>query len=239
MTELLVGAVISRSFSILFKNFVPFMLLTAIVHVPLIAVLVFFGSGAGSVGEEGALGVGFATGLGTFLLNTIASAAVIYGVFQQLRGQHVSMGACITVGLGRLLTVLGVGILTIICIGLGYMALIIPGIIITFMLHVAVPVAVVENPGAIESLKRSKELTDGFKANIFGVVFVLALIGGGCGLILGIFMEILPGIAGVIAKQGVEIFFGALSAVATGVIYHDLRVIKDGVNVDDLVRVFE
>lgn len=45
--------------------------------------------------------------------------------------------------------------------------------------------------------------------------------------------------AGFSATLVVQVFTGALGAVNTAVVYHDLRTIEDGVNVDALVQVFE
>jgi uncharacterized membrane protein len=241
MQDLRVGDIVSRAFSILFKNFVPFMVLTAIVYTPIIVMTLMMVSRAeaGEIDEQGVLIFGGSVGFATFLLNLIASAAVMYGVIQQLRGQHASMGACISVGLKRLLPVLGTGLLMGICILLGFVALIVPGIILTLMFYVAVPATVIEHQGPVEALKRSKALTDGYKGALFGLNFLIGLIGAGVGLVIGLLQEALPGTAGLIINLGSDVFFGALSAVVTAIVYHDLRAIKEGVNVDDLVRVFE
>jgi uncharacterized membrane protein len=164
---------------------------------------------------------------------------VMYGVIEQLRGQHASMGACISMGLKRLLPVLGVGLLMALCILLGLAALIIPGVIMIFMFYVAVPVTVIEHLGPIDALKRSKALTDGFKGALFGLNFLVGLIGAGIGLVVGIIDEAAPGTVALVIDLGTDVFLGALGAVITAIAYHDLRVIKEGVNVDDLVRVFE
>lgn len=244
MQEFRVGEVISRAFSILFKNFVPFMVLTAIVYAPIIVgTLVVLGRAQEGMLEEQdpTILIPFvvSVSVGTFVLNLIASAAVMYGVIEQLRGQHASMGACISVGLKRLLPVLGVGVLMGLCIVLGLAALIIPGIIIYCMFYVAVPVTVIEHLGPIDALKRSKALTDGFKGSLFLLIILLALIGAGIGMVVGLVPEAAPDTVELVIDLGSDVFLGALSAVVTAIAYHDLRVIKEGVNVDDLVRVFE
>lgn len=241
MQELRVGDVISRAFSILFKNFVPFMVLTAVVYTPIIVMTLMMVSRAerGELDEQDAAVFGVSVGLAAFLLNLIASAAVMYGVIQQLRGQHAGMGASISVGLKRLLPVLGVGVLMGVCILLGLAALIIPGIILVFMFYVAIPVTVIEHLGPIDALKRSKALTDGYKGTLFGLNFLIGLISGGVNLVVGIIQEAAPGTAALVIDLGSSIFLGALGAVVTAIVYHDLRAIKEGTNVDDLVRVFE
>lgn len=244
MQEFRVGEVISRAFSILFKNFVPFMVLTAIVYAPIIVATVLMTGRIqeGMLEEQDAVslivfGVGIV--LASIVLNLVASAALMYGVIEQLRGGHASMGACISAGLKRLLPVLGVGLLMTLCIMLGFVALVIPGVILIFMFYVAVPVTVIEHLGPIDALKRSKALTDGFKGSLFALNFLVALIGGGIGLVVGIVKGAGSETVGLVLDLGIDVFTGALGAVITAIVYHDLRVIKEGVNVDDLVRVFE
>ena len=45
------------------------------------------------------------------LLGLVATGAITYGVFQQLRGQRASLRDCLRVGLARLFPVLGVALL--------------------------------------------------------------------------------------------------------------------------------
>jgi hypothetical protein len=241
MQEFRIGDVLSRSFSIFFKNFVPFMLLTAIVYTPLIVMAVRASQGdvwGGMEGEEDTI-EGFVTNIGTLLLQLVASAAVMYGVIQQLRGQHANMGACLAMGVRRLLPVIGSGLLMILAIGLGFIALVIPGIIVYLILYVTIPVTVIERPGVFAALSRSSDLTKGYKGHIFLIVLLLWLLGFGLTWVAGNVQESLPSSVGLVVSLTVNVFTGALGAVVSAVVYHDLRAIKEGVNVDDLVRVFE
>ena len=94
----------------------------------------------------------------------------------ELQGQHASIGACISTGIVRLLPVLGVAILQMLAIAGGFIAIIIPGLIVYCMLYVATQASVLERPGIVGALKRSRELTDGHKMEIFGIVVVMWLI---------------------------------------------------------------
>ena len=241
MQEFRIGDVLSRSFSIFFKNFVPFVLLTAIVYTPLIIMTVRASQGDswGGMEEDEDTLEGFVSSIGTMMLQLIASAAVMYGVIQQLRGQHASMGACLAMGLKRLLPVIGAGFLMMLAIGFATMALVIPGIIVYLMLYVTVPVSVIERPGIFAALSRSSELTKGYKGHIFLIILVLVLLAFGVGFVAGMVQESLPRSAGLVLGLAVDILAGAVGAVVTAVVYHDLRAVKEGISVDDLVRVFE
>jgi hypothetical protein len=65
-------------------------------------------------------------------------------------------------------------------IALGTLLCIIPGIILSLAFHVVYPVAVFEKGSPIDVLKRSYELTEGHRLNIFWAGIVIALVGGAC-----------------------------------------------------------
>lgn len=240
--QLRVGDVLNKSFSIWLKNLVPFTILTAIVYLPVILYMAFLLMGELTL--QGITNAGYALVVGGLVLDFIAAAAVIYGVVQQLRGQHAGLGECLSIGIKRLLPVLAVGLLAALCVILGLVALIIPGIIISLMLCVAVPAAVVERPGVIGALKRSKELTDGHKGTLFAIFFILGIIDKVAGFVTEkIFLGGAADMGDVkiylIATLAIAVVLGALGAVVTAVIYNELRRMKDGIEVDEIAKVFE
>jgi len=178
---------------------------------------------------------------GSRLFDLILAGAVVFGVFQQVRGKPASLAENVRVGVVRLLPVLGVAVVVSVLVGLGTLALIIPGIILNLMFWVAVPVAVVEKKGVIESIKRSMYLTTGEKGTIFILLLVLGLIQIAAGIVVGVFMASASrtGLATALIPLAFVIPLGALSAVANAVGYHDLRVSKEGVGIEDLVSVFD
>jgi uncharacterized membrane protein len=60
--------------------------------------------------------------------------------------------------------------------GLGYICLIIPGVIIAMALVLIYPLATLRDLGPVEILKESNRLTKGHKWNIFCSLFVLGLL---------------------------------------------------------------
>lgn len=242
MNDFSVGSVLKSSFSIWLKNLIPFTVLAVIVYSPL--VLYTLAVMSDDLTLEIIANWGYAMAGGGFLLGMIATAAMVYGVVQQLNGKPASLGACIAVGIKRLFPVLGVGLLVALCVGLGLIALIIPGIIISLMLYVAIPVAVIEKPGVMASLSRSKELTSGYKGSIFGILFVLGVIERIVNKVLeSSFITETATMDDVkmylFLVLAVSIVLGALGAVANAVVYYDLRRAKEGVGVEELARVFE
>lgn len=78
----------------------------------------------------------------------------------------------VTPVLGQLVVV---GLLAGLGIGLGFLLLIVPGLILLTFWSVAAPVVVVEHPGAVKALGRSRALVRGHGWQVFGVIVVIFL----------------------------------------------------------------
>lgn len=187
--------------------------------------------------------------LGPFLLMSIASAAVVYGVFQGLRGQPTAISKCISVVAQRSLAILVLTFLTGLVTGVGYVMCIIPGIVLTYGLFLAGPVLIVEKLDAVEAMRRSWALTDGYKLVIFfvslgiGVLQIAVLMALNLVFGLDTFNQmdspsVLYGVYDALSDLMLVIFL-AFNAVISGVAYHDLRIFREGLDDDDLISVFE
>ncbi len=233
--------VFARSFSAFGRNIFSFLLLGAIVYSPVIlytfVVLTDEQAFLNAVESWDMVLV-----MSNMPLSLILSAAVIYGTFRQLRGEPTSVGRSIGVGMTRLFPVLGVGVLLVLIIGAGFLALVIPGIIAYCVFWVAVPVAVVERPGVLESLRRSRELTRGDRLPIFGIVLLLGLIGGLSNYVLERVLLADPTITSlktyVVLSLVWTVVLGVFGAVVNAVGYHDLRAAKETVDLEELASVF-
>jgi hypothetical protein len=106
--------------------------------------------------------------VGTGLL----SASLVHAVIDIQRAGAASAGESLRRGLRALPKVLLVTLLSGLIAAAGFLLLIVPGVILSLMYAVAVPVAVLEGSGAFESLKRSARLTDGYKGLIFLTYFL-------------------------------------------------------------------
>ena len=255
------GGVLGRGFSIWFSNLIPFALIATFVYSPLLiytATLTTQALESRSVRNWDML-----TEWGGRVLQFITAGAVVFGVFQQLRGKRADMAGCIANGIRRLLPVIVVGILATIVFMLPFVAAgliaiaagtvtgaililvaAIPAMMLACALYVAVPAAVVERPGIVGALKRSTELTKGGRWGIFGVLFVTTLLGGVVIYItrmavMGDYPEESDVKLFMWLKVGISILLGALGAVMQAVAYHDLRVAKEGVGIEELAKVFD
>jgi TRAP-type C4-dicarboxylate transport system permease large subunit len=75
-----------------------------------------------------------------------------------------------------ILPLIGAGILAGIAIGIGFVLLIVPGLILLTIWSVIAPVIVVERTGVIEAFGRSRELVRGNGWQVFGVILVVFVI---------------------------------------------------------------
>ncbi len=262
MNSFSVGGVLSRSFSIWMANFVSFFLISALVHAPELAL--DFSHALGVSGLSDAL-AGWISALLSLLLGLVTTGALAFGVIEQLSGRHASVGTCVSTGLRRLWTLLGLSfLLLLIFVGLliavffggslvgGLFGFIWPllGVIVAAViivvplsamycrLYVAAPAAVVEGAGAVESLTRSGHLTLGLRKRIFAIAFLMQLVLFGGAVLIALAIDESPVLQTVVTALFTTAW-GALSSTACAVTYHDLRVVKEGVGVDELAAVFE
>jgi hypothetical protein len=235
-----VGIALGRTFSVLFRNIVPFGILALIFNAP-VHLLPLFVDLSGYP-PFGALTVGLT--LGGLLLGYLLSATLVYGTVLDLRGGRASALECVSRGLGLLLPVVGVSILVALIVALGSLLLIVPGIIAMVILWVAVPVAVVERPGIGASLSRSVMLTRGYRWHLFGLIVILMIINLAISQIIGIGFVVFSesGFSVALAQVInllVQAFVAALFAVASAVAYHDLRIANEGASIEQIAAVFD
>jgi hypothetical protein len=124
-----------------------------------------------------------------------------------------------------------VGIVAGVGIVVGFVLIIVPGLILITIWSVAAPVVVLERPGGLRALGRSRELVRGNGWQVFGVIFVLGILV----VIVGSAIELTADSAGsgvgIVARVIVGVLTAPLSALAAAVLYFELR----GASADEAV----
>lgn len=177
-------------------------------------------------------------------LTGLATAAIAYGTFRDLSGEPAGFAVCIRRGLALVAPVIVVVLLSSLLIFVGSLAVVIPGLIIYTVLWLVVPVTVVERPGIVGSLRRSSELTKGYRWPIFGIILILGVANGAIlGLIEGVIApsdatlrNLLPYFLISLAATAA---LAAFEAVVTTVTYYKLRAIKEGIGIFETARIFD
>ena len=178
------GDVISPMLAVYRKHFtlVGILVLVAIVPEALLqyGVFRFSASGPVAVADGSAVGMAVAGGLLTWLVTMVGAAllsgSLAYAVVDVQRAGGASAGECLARGLKALPRVFLVSVISAAVTIVGYVLLIVPGVILSLMFAVCVPAAVVEGRGPVDAMKRSHELTSGYKGLIFITYFLWGLL---------------------------------------------------------------
>jgi len=232
-----VGRVLSRTISVLSQHFLIFCVVTLVANAP---VILLVQNAVKSDPANPSLGLLF-LGIGlSFVLSILSQAVLVHASFQAMRNRAVNLGESLRVGFTRFFPVLGVALLVGILAGLGFMLLIVPGLILMTMWLIAPPVCVVEQSGPWTSMRRSSDLTRGHRWKVFGLWLLLMIISGVVSqLIELVFARFLGTTVTLILTLIWTAIFGAYYAIAIVVTYHDLRVVKEGIDIEQIAAVFD
>jgi hypothetical protein len=126
----------------------------------------------------------------------------------------------VTPVLGQLILV---GIVTGIGILVGFILIVIPGLILATLWSVAAPVVVLERPGGLRALGRSRELVRGNGWNVFAVILLLVILVGLVGSGIELAADAAGTGVGLVVRVVVGILTAPISALAAAVLYFDLR----------------
>ena len=161
-------------------------------------------------------------------------AALAYGVVRHLRGGHAGFAESVAQVARRVVPILVIGLIVAVATAIGFVLLIVPGVWLTIVLWVALPAVVFER-GGLSAITRSAELTRGFRGPIFGLV-----------LIIWVANFVVASVAGWVVSAILTdtlltwcVLTSGVYATAVSVTYHDLRVLKEGVDTRSVSAVFE
>jgi len=241
MGDVGVGDVLNRTFSVYFANLVPFAVLTAVALSPLFimqGIVLSVGSASSSAAPSAlALLSLIPLFLGAIFCPQIATGAITYGVFQQLRQKETSISDCLSQGLSALPRVLGVAIVQGLLIALASLACGVPGIILMVRWAVSVPAAVTERTGVSDSMSRSTFLTEGFRWQVFGFIVVLGVLNIGLTVLATLASSGNPSL-NLLLSGLASIFTTGVSSTGSAVLYYRLRSAKESIDVDQIASVF-
>jgi hypothetical protein len=130
---------------------------------------------------------------------------------QLLRAATPVLGQLIVVGL-----VAGIGIVV------GFVLLIVPGLILLTIWAVIAPVIVLERPPGLAALSRSRELVRGNGWQVFGVLIVLTVAIAIVSIGIEAAAESAGTGAGIVARVVVGVLTAPISSLAAAVLYFDL-----------------
>lgn len=174
------------------------------------------------------------------IITPLLAAVVLRAEAAHHAGSAPTADELYSYGFSRLPVMVGITLLSGLAAGIGFLAFIIPGVYIFVRLYLALPVAVAEGSGMIDSLRRSWDLTGDAFWRIMAVA-VLALV--------GMFLVTLASqqLLGLVAATAGWAVAGALDGLVSALVlpfgfvvgmlvYLDARVRRDGLTQEALGR---
>lgn len=272
--RLRIGDVIGNAFLAMFGNFLPFFFIMLLFgSIPVILLMAIGAAGTFVVdptllmmaGPKGFLIVGF-TVIVYLLCYCIQQAAIIFGCLRYLDGRKAEFRECVGRGLILAMPLLLIGILLsagmLLSVGLPVLPMLadlswgwfgVPMAIVAlfaFLVHffVAIPAAVTERPGILNSFRRSLALTRGARWRILTILLIAivaaVIVSTAYSFISTAFLEMLgQSLTGLVVLQLVGMIVDGLNGVyfccLAAVTYHDLRVIREGPASTQISAVFD
>jgi len=245
-----IGGILDRTFRIYKDSFIRFITIVAVIQVP-IALLAIISTSAFQRGvpvrQQDSGYTVMVTGILALLGQALCSGALTKSVSESYLGNEISVGQAYRFVLPKVLTLILAGICVGLVVGLGFLLLLVPGIIFSLWFALTTPAIIVEDLNATKGMSRSKALASGNLGKIFSVVFLVWLLamvvlmsagyaGGFLGSIvfpsnvmLNVFLNQL---VSVIAK----ILIAPIGATAYILLYYDLRIRKEGFDLQMLAE---
>jgi hypothetical protein len=163
------------------------------------------------------------------LIGPLISALHVHAVSETREGRDPRLGAVARQGLRVLPVVVAASIIAGLGIGLGLLAFVVPGVILGLRWFVVAQAAAIEDEGWLPALRRSAQLTDGHYGHIFIFAVYIGLITEVPVLLVGL------GLGGdsttaasFLVGLPVLVLTRSFSALATAVLYYDLRSRREG-----------
>lgn len=251
LRPLTVGEILDTSFSLYRRHFAA-LATVALVCTGVPLVLRLFLEASGGVFSNLALTLLYALSL--VVLSLVATGATVFIVSESYLGRPITAREALNRAAPYLGRILVCSLLMTLAVGLGFLLLMIPGIILAVGLALAIPAVVLEpRSSASAALSRSWELTRGARWRMFGLgLTLLVLLYIPVLAITGLLALVLPQATGesfgpasistvaALAVGGVvQMFIYPLFYCVLTVAYYDLRVRKEGFDLELLASALQ
>ncbi|WP_439623976.1 hypothetical protein [Gemmata sp.] len=250
-----VGDVLDRGLKLLFARLPVFYVINLVVLAPVIALslaIPFFVDVARPEAAAGFMAFGLAAVLCLVVLQPIGTAAILHIIMQEYRGKSASIGDAISFAFTRFGALLGTSILVGLLVMVGFVCCIIPGVYLYVSYIFVAQVVVLEKLSGGAALSRCQKLIEGHRGRVFGVILLVGI--GGKLVEAGVdqgLHAVLPPVTVVAAADGpraevnvpnyvvdtlvsglVTILFSTYAAVCTTLLYLDVRIRKEGFDLE-------
>jgi hypothetical protein len=248
LRPLSLGEVLDVSFGLYRSRFAALLLIAVVCRVIPILLAVYFEVAEVTLAQ---LWVRLLASLVSLVLVAIGVAASTFVVSDAYLGRETSAGSALSRAMPLVWNLIGISILTSIAVGLGLLLFIVPGLILLAGYLLSPVVAVIEAPPrSRDAMRRSWQLSQGYKGKLLLtmlVAFLLLLIPS---IALGTFGGAVGGLTSADSGTRMELFFFVIPLVlqvfvypfvyvVQTVLYYDLRVRKEGFDLEVLASAMQ
>lgn len=239
-----VGSILDRAFRLYTTHFALIFGIVAITYTPIFCLQMVFNWMAHYSQSVGVVVGQLLVLLATFLIAyPLAQGAMTHAVSELYLGNQITIGRAYQESRKRFRTILNTQISVGLRVLLGFILLIIPGIIWALAYSLSVPVLMIEGGKTAESMRRSKELTKGYpnKRKIAVVLLFVGLINvialAGCATLARLVVDVQTAAGALVeelATSVVSLIWTPLAVIPPILLYYDLRIRKEGFDLEML-----
>jgi hypothetical protein len=249
-----IGDILSAAFTLYKEKWQQFFVIIAIVAVPLSIIQYFLtdqfltgtlsthvnqATGQVEVVTSGSslgrlIGGSILLGLIAVLIVNVMQGAISRAAAGSVVGMPIDTEASYSYGIARLGSILLIGLLTGLAVGVGFIFLVIPGLFLLVKFAVSIPSLVVEDKRGTKAMGRSWELTAGHFWHVAGTVLLAAIITGIVSGILTAPFSSSGWFIRAIAASIAQIVTAPFTALVAVLVYLDLRARKESLTSDGL-----
>jgi hypothetical protein len=236
------GELLDRTFFLYRNHFALFVGIFALPQLLILGlqllVVAFRGPGTPIVGGLALL----VTGLGQLVVSAAAQAATIVAVSHVHLDRPTGVMDSFSRVKGQILGVVLLSLAVGFAVALGFIFLIVPGILLMLRWSLAVPAKVLEDRGVGDAMSRSSELTQGNRGRIFVIWILFIVLDIGVALLMQWPIQLGAGVTGAAGLQHAPLgwqvasnvatfisscLVGPLGTIAFSLVYYDERVRKE------------
>jgi len=242
-----IGDILDTTFHLYRKKFVPFMVIVLVAYVPYSLIIgAVISAGVQAEGEPpdpaALLGLSLMTLLFAAVVIPLCQGALVHNISAGYLGERLGAAQSYRRALPKVLTLLLANILYVIVVAIGFVLLVVPGVIFTIWFMLTTTVVMLENHGATGSMGRSRELMRGNLGKglmLLVLIVILQLVYSG---ILEYVLDAMPW-----PSMFWRHFIGNLGQVPILpiqlapliLLYYDLRIRKEGFDLQQLAAAVE
>lgn len=185
---------------------------------------------------ENVLFVSLAGVLSVIVVTPLVTAALVKAGADVYLGRTPTIGETYSYAFSRFVPLLGAILLVGLGVILGFILLIIPGIILIVRWYFASAAVVLEDAGATDAMRRSWRLTSGHFWKVLGTLVVAGIIAGVAALIISLPFAFGPAASRTVGDILASVIVQPFSSLVALLLYFDLRIRDEGFDLEVMAR---